>query len=104
MASKLPNLHRPPATQKSHECPGPAFPYLRRRVGAGKSSGRVGVDHKKVKHGHMVEFGTRPHRVGKFHHPGARKQPFMRPAFDYKGDKALDIMITQLAEAVEKEA
>ena len=33
-------------------------------VGAGKSSGRVGVDHRKVKHGHMVEFGTRPHKVG----------------------------------------
>lgn len=64
---------------------------------------RVGVDYKKVKHGHLVEFGTKPHRVGKRQHPGSRKQPFMRPAFDEKGDEALNTMLTKLAKAVEVE-
>jgi HK97 gp10 family phage protein len=68
------------------------------------ATGRVGVDYKKVKHGHLVEFGTKPHRIGKLHHPGARKQPFMRPAFDGKGDEAVNTIITQLAQAVEREA
>lgn len=36
--------------------------------------------------GHLVEFGTAPHwqpnRGGGTMHPGARAEPFMRPAFD----------------------
>jgi HK97 gp10 family phage protein len=73
-------------------------------VTAKGASGRVGIDYKKVRHGHLVEFGTKPHMIGKLHHPGARKQPFMRPAFDYKGDESVDVMTTQLAKAVEEEA
>ncbi len=49
---------------------------------------------------HFVEFGTRPHSVGKgsklvrgigrgLKHPGAKAQPFMRPAFDTKKFVAL---------------
>lgn len=49
---------------------------------------------------HFVEFGTRPHSVGKgsklvrgvnigLRHPGARPQPFLRPAFDTKKVVAL---------------
>lgn len=67
------------------------------------ATARVGLDYKKVHHGHLVEFGTRPHKVGKRQHPGARKQPFMRPAFDSKGDAAVETITTQLAQAVEKE-
>lgn len=98
-------------------------------VGMNSASARVGVDYKKVSTGHLVEFGTKPHQVGlkvksgprkgqrriirfsdgtfRFaiseQHPGARKQPFMRPAYDAKGDEALNIMLTMLAQAVEKE-
>lgn len=68
-----------------------------------KAIARVGVDYTKVKHGHLVEFGTHPHKIGKRKHPGAKKQPFMRPAFDAKGDDSLDSIITDLAKAVEKE-
>lgn len=72
---------------------------------------RVGLNYKKVHHGHLVEFGTKPHwikiklrgRTIRLHHPGSAAQPFMRPAFDNKGNEAVDTMITQLAEAVEKE-
>jgi HK97 gp10 family phage protein len=76
------------------------------------ATGRVGLDIKKVHHGHLVEFGTKPHKIriktkaGRYRtikHPGARKQPFMRPAFDNKGDQAVEIMTTRLARAVEKE-
>jgi HK97 gp10 family phage protein len=81
-------------------------------VRQGDALGRVGLDYKKVHYGHLVEFGTRPHKIriktrsGKYRtiqHPGARKQPFMRPAFDNKGDESVEVMITELAAAVEKE-
>lgn len=72
-------------------------------VGQKDASARVGIDYKKVHHGHLVEFGTKPHRIGKLHHPGSRKQPFMRPAWDAKGDESVDTIITQLAQAIEKE-
>jgi len=81
------------------------------KVGAGDASARVGLDYKKVHHGHLVEFGTKPHwikiklrgRTIRLHHPGSAAQPFMRPAFDNKGNESVDTMITQLAQAVEKE-
>ena len=73
-------------------------------VTAKGASGRVGVDYKKVRHGHLVEFGTKPHRVRNFQHPGSRKQPVMRPAVDTKGDQAVDVMVSELAKAVEEEA
>lgn len=38
---------------------------------------------------HMVEYGTRPHRVGKGMHPGASPRPFMRPALDSKASEAI---------------
>lgn len=80
-------------------------------VGAKGASARVGLDYKKVHHGHLVEFGTRPHKItiklrGRkitLNHPGSAAQPFMRPAFDNKGDESVDTMIAQLAAAVEKE-
>ena len=31
-------------------------------------------------HAHLVEFGTKPHMIGKKYHPGAPAKPFMRPA------------------------
>lgn len=52
---------------------------------------------KDVYYAHMVEFGTRPHKIGKVgrmlwingrwvyapvNHPGSRPRPFMRPAAD----------------------
>lgn len=44
---------------------------------------------------HLVEFGTAPHFQPKFKggfmHPGARAQPFFRPAFD---TKKADVMAT----------
>lgn len=77
------------------------------------ASGLVGLDYSKVHHGHLVEFGTRPHLIkiktksGKYRvikHPGSRKQPFMRPAFDNKSSEVAETMINRLIAAVETEA
>jgi HK97 gp10 family phage protein len=73
-------------------------------IGANFSTARVGVDYKKVKHGHLLELGTDPHMIGRRQHRGGRKYPFMRPAFDAKGDNSLDRMLTILAKGIEKEA
>lgn len=78
------------------------------KVGVRGAYAIVGLNYKEVRHGHLVEFGTKPHKIkiGKItiNHPGAKKQPFMRPAFDAQGDKSVDVITTQLRDAVEKEA
>ena len=54
----------------------------------------VGIDYKKVKHGHLVEFG----------HGGpksARRHPFMCPAFDSKKGDALHAIRETLRRLIE---
>ncbi|MFN0133425.1 MAG: HK97-gp10 family putative phage morphogenesis protein [Phycisphaerales bacterium] len=52
---------------------------------------------------HLVEYGTRPHHVGKgsklskgkasgLLHPGARPRPYMRPAYDAKSAEARQLV------------
>ena len=45
---------------------------------------------------HLVEFGTAPHRQdnfkGGFDHPGAKAQPFFRPAFDAEREHVLQTL------------
>ncbi len=72
-------------------------------VTAKKATGKVGIDVKKARHGHLLEFGTKPHKIGKLQHPGTKPRPFMRPAMDAKGDDALRRMSEKLVKAVEKE-
>lgn len=61
-----------------------------------------------VKYSHLVEFGTAPHSVGsgdsEYQHPGATAKPFMRPAFDANENRAIQIMRTELAAGVVREA
>lgn len=81
-----------------------------------------------VKYAHLVEFGTRPHSTsqgaenrirgdsdenrlgftiamqGGDDHPGAKAQPFMRPAFDGNEPRAKSIMKQELAAGVVREA
>jgi HK97 gp10 family phage protein len=64
-----------------------------------RANATVGVDWVTHSYGHLVEFG---HKL-----PGGgetKKQPFMRPAFDNKSREALDRLLTDLRDAVEKEA
>jgi HK97 gp10 family phage protein len=57
-----------------------------------------------------VEYGTNPHNLGykgKFvsgkgaSHPGARKKPYMRPAYDTQGQAALNAAIDELKKLIE---
>jgi len=62
---------------------------------------------------HLVEFGTRPHAVGRgsklggtqhgLMHPGAKPYPYMRPAFDSKKGEAQRVAIATIAAEIAKE-
>lgn len=70
---------------------------------------------------HMVEYGTQPHHMGKgaittvyarskrkktavgAMHPGAKKHPFMRPAFDAKSEEAKRVIGQVIREELRKE-
>lgn len=85
-----------------------------------RTTGNVVIGPRKgVNYGHLVEFGTAPHTItvkdakslgesGQFgtvvHHPGAVAHPFLRPAFDAKGDEALNKVGEMLGRGVEREA
>lgn len=71
-------------------------------VTAKQAHGIVGISNK-VAHGHLLEFGTKPHMVGEVKHPGGEKHPFMRPAYDSHGDAAVEQITSDLAKAVELE-
>ena len=80
---------------------------IRQRMKNDEADFSVGTS-RKAPHAHLVELGTRPHRIptpngspfsvpgGWIDHPGARPFPFLRPAFDSKkdeaGEKAIDIL------------
>lgn len=54
---------------------------------------------------HLVEMGTIAHRLGKRgRHPGAKKQPFMRPAWAAAAPRARQAVIDKMREIFEKEA
>lgn len=54
--------------------------------------------------GHLVEFGTTPHRIGKKLHPGARAFPFLRPAFEETKDEVIKRFGAEIGPAVEARA
>ena len=77
----------------------------------GTVTGSVKVGGRKAPHAHLVEFGTRPHKIEpkdaealaingtpfrSVEHPGARPQPFMRPAFDAKAQQAIAAVADQI--------
>lgn len=63
----------------------------------------------RAPHAHLAEFGTAPHSVARGaelesntlqdrgpHHPGARAQPFLRPALDSNEGEVLQAVATQM--------
>lgn len=80
------------------------------------------VVNSATQYSHFVEYGTSPHPIGsgdvtnydlsmrngkKYQakgawHPGAKPQPFLRPAYDEKKDLAIKVMGEILADAVER--
>lgn len=74
------------------------------RISAAVKVGGKGKKGANVFYAHMVEFGTRAHKISPQHtralviggavvssvdHPGARHQPFVRPGFDSKASEAI---------------
>lgn len=80
----------------------------------------VGPAGRRVFYGHLVEFGTDPHKIkakpfrvlrlrdGRFvksvQHQGQTARPFLRPAFDERGSEAMRKIKTELGRNVEKAA
>lgn len=77
------------------------------------ASVKIGGKNKKghvVFYAHMVEFGTKPHKITSkkgylsingrvvkaINHPGTAPQPFMRPAFDAKATAAIAAVGAQI--------
>jgi HK97 gp10 family phage protein len=66
----------------------------------------VGPDAKKgpgYRKAHLVEFGTAPHEVDGWFHPGARAFPFLRPAFEETKDTTIAILGKEVGPEIEKE-
>ena len=84
----------------------------------GHISATVKAGNARAFYAHMVEFGTARHWIKPKNrkslfvagllreavdHPGAKKEPFMRPAIDGKADEAIDAMAVYLRERIPKE-
>lgn len=79
---------------------------IRTRLVKGEPVAGLTAGDKKAYYAHMIEFGTKAHEIKstngkplfvsngrpiyKVKHPGARAQPFMRPAFDAGNRKAVE--------------
>ncbi len=81
------------------------------RSKGGRVTASVKIGNKKTWYAHMVEFGTRAHKItpkdGKAlriagyivadaDHPGARPRPYARPAFDAKAQAAIQAVGRQI--------
>lgn len=89
--------------------------------GVATASVKVGGKTKRgasVFYAHMVEFGTKPHKikarrgrtllfrgvfVKEIDHPGAKAQPFMRPSFDGTAGAAIEAVAAQIRKRLTKE-
>ena len=84
----------------------------------GRISATVKAGNARAFYAHMVEFGTARHWIKPKNrkslfvagllretvdHPGAKKEPFMRPAIDGKAGEAIDAMAAYLRERIPKE-
>lgn len=82
-------------------------PRVKRRR---RKKGETGKISDSPFYAHWVEYGTNPHNLGykgKFvsakgaDHPGARKKPYMRPAYDTQGQAALNAAMEDLKKLIE---
>ena len=88
------------------------------RVKKGTVYASLKVGGRAAPHAHLVEFGTKPHKIrpkskkalsfgGKaareVNHPGARPQPFMRPAADTAPGSAISAVASKIRERMTKE-
>lgn len=84
----------------------------------GKVTAEIKAGNKKAYYAHMVEGGTARHLIRpknrkslffaalareQVTHPGARRKPFMRPAFDSKSRAAIEKMAEYIRQRLPKE-
>ena len=91
------------------------------KVAQTKNGGRlvdvgIGPDTSRVKIGHLLEFGTAPHEIGRpgqtlailgrypvkgpVRHPGAAARPYLRPAHDTKKVQAQEIFAAETKKVI----
>ena len=88
------------------------------RVSGDYVNGRIIAGNKKAFYARWVEFGTAAHYIRPanakslflaglmredVHHPGARKHPFMRPAFDTTTEAAISTFAAYVQRRIDKE-
>ena len=64
-------------------------------VGPADGKGAPGID--PVKYAHLAEAGTAPHG----NHPGARAQPFLRPAIDENKERVVSILRSKVLAGID---
>ncbi|QOY96332.1 HK97 gp10 family phage protein [Massilia sp. UMI-21] len=84
----------------------------------GKVTAKLKAGGRLAPHAHLVEFGTKPHKIKpkkqqalafgghvarEVDHPGARPQPFMRPAFDGRSTAAIAAVGAKIRERLTSE-
>lgn len=84
----------------------------------GRITAKLKVGGKLAPHAHLVEFGTKPHKIKpkrqqalsfggtvarEVDHPGARPRPFMRPAFDSHSSEAVAAVAAKVRERLTNE-
>ena len=78
-----------------------------RRI-AGGNQALITVGNPEQRHGHLFEFGTKPHvNAGQFagtQHPGTAAQPFLLPAARLTEDRARRRIARAIGQAVRKAA
>lgn len=75
---------------------------LRDKKVSGERTGHADLNPGKL--AHLLEFGTAPHAIGEYMHPGASPRPFLRPAWDQHKGKAVQVMASTLRPALEQAA
>lgn len=84
----------------------------------GRITAKLKVGGTLAPHAHLVEFGTKPHKIKpkrqqalsfggvvarEVDHPGARPRPFMRPAFDSHSSEAIAAVGAKVRERLTNE-
>lgn len=76
---------------------------------SGQVDVKIGANYKKVKHGHLIEFGAKEHAVGKGKikvkklHPGAEGRLPVHKAYEAKQAEAHEILADGLLQKIKEE-
>lgn len=89
---------------------------VKRGATAARATVQIGLEAPGRWYGHLVEFGTKPHSLSPGDarsrryvanpdgpwHPGTSPQPFMRPAFEFMKNHAIDVYVQSIRAEIER--